>query len=76
MSKLSTGELVEIKKLFEKFDTNDNDVIDWDEFCHMIDEMEIEISLEEKSKVYDRLDSNHTGMISFKEFVKIWEERK
>ena len=73
MSKLSSSELVEIKKIFDRFDTNDNDVIDWEEFCHMVDEMDIEVSIEQRAKIYDKLDANHTGMVSFEEFVKIWE---
>lgn len=75
MSKLSEEKLVEIKKLFEKFDTNDNDVIDWNEFCSMVEELGIEISLEQKTRIYDKLDANHTGMVNFEEFVRIWEEK-
>ena len=75
MSKLSSEKLVEIKKLFDKFDTNENDTLDWDEFCNMVDEMDIEVSIEQKAKIYDKLDSNHTGMISFEEFTRIWEEK-
>ena len=75
MSKLSTDELVEIKKIFERFDTNDNDTLEWEEFCKMVDEMGVEVGIEQRAKIYDKLDANHTGMVSFEEFVKIWEKK-
>ena len=76
MSKLSSAKLIEIKKLFDKFDTNDNDTLDWDEFCRMVDGMNIEVSIEQRAKIYDKLDANHTGMVSFEEFAKIWEDNE
>lgn len=75
MSKLSTDELVEIKKIFDQFDTDDNDTLDWDEFCKMVDSMDIDVSIEQRAKIYDKLDANHTGMVSFEEFARIWENK-
>lgn len=75
MSDLTADELVEIKKIFEKYDTNDNDSMDWQEFCHMVDELDVELTLKDRTVVFDKVDANHSGMISFDEFVACWKKR-
>ena len=74
MSDLTTDELVEIQKMFKKYDTNDNDTIDWQEFCNMVDELGIELTLKDRTIVFDRVDTNHSGMINFDEFVACWKK--
>ena len=73
MSDLSKGELVEIKKLFDRFDLDGNETIDWEEFCNLVEELNLEISIESRAKVFDIIDSNNTGMIAFEEFAEIWK---
>ncbi len=73
MSDLSKGELVEIKKLFDRFDLDGNETIDWEEFCNLVEELNIEISIESRAKIFDIIDSNNTGMIAFEEFAEIWK---
>ncbi len=75
MSDLSTNELVEIKKLFDKFDLDGNETIDWEEFCNLVDELKIDISIESRTKIFDIIDSNNTGMVSFEEFAEIWKTK-
>ena len=75
MSDLSTNELVEIKKLFDKFDLDGNETIDWEEFCNLVDELKIDISIENRTKIFDIIDSNNTGMVSFEEFAEIWKTK-
>ncbi len=75
MSDLTGDELIEIKKIFKKYDTNDNDSIDWQEFCTMVDELEVELTLKDKTLVFDKVDANHSGMISFDEFAVCWKKR-
>ena len=75
MSDLSTNELVEIKKLFDKFDLDGNETIDWEEFCNLIDELKIDISIESRTKIFGIIDSNNTGMIAFEEFAEIWKTK-
>ncbi len=75
MSDLTKDELVEIKKIFEQFDTNDNDSIDWNEFCKMVDELDVDLTLKDKTLVFDEIDANHSGMISFEEFAACWKRR-
>lgn len=74
MSELSKDELVEIRKLFERFDVDDNDTIDWEEFCKLVDDLQLDISLENRTKVFNIIDANNTGMISFEEFTEIWKK--
>ena len=74
MNKLSIDELAEIKKIFNKYDVDNNGIIDWDEFCHMVDELDINITLKKKTVVFDKIDTNHTGKISFDEFIECWKE--
>lgn len=74
MSDLSKSELVEIKKLFDRFDLDGNETIDWEEFCNLVDELKIELSIESRAKVFNIIDSNNTGMIAFDEFAEIWKD--
>ncbi|MBL1142705.1 MAG: EF-hand domain-containing protein [Proteobacteria bacterium] len=75
MSDLTEDELVEIKKIFAKYDVDDNDTIDWEEFCNMVDELDIEVSLKDRTIVFDKVDTNHSGMINFEEFVECWKNK-
>jgi Ca2+-binding EF-hand superfamily protein len=75
MSDLTEEQLVEIKKIFSKYDVDDNDTIDWGEFCKMVDEQDVELSLKDKTVVFDKMDANHSGMISFEEFTVCWKKR-
>jgi Ca2+-binding EF-hand superfamily protein len=75
MSDLTADELVEIKKIFEKYDVDDNDTIDWEEFCAMVDDLGVELTLKDRTVVFDKVDSNHSGMISFDEFTTCWKKR-
>ena len=61
--------------IFKQFDKNDNDTIEWEEFCQMIDNLEENITLNHKAKLFDEIDTNHTGMISYSDFRKWWSER-
>jgi Ca2+-binding EF-hand superfamily protein len=74
MSDLTTDELVEIKKIFEKYDIDDNDTIDWEEFCAMVDDLDVELTLKDRTVVFDKVDANHSGMISFEEFTACWKK--
>ena len=65
-----------IREIFDKYDKNDNDTIEWDEFCVMIDElMEIQKTLEEKCELFKEIDTNKSGMISLDEFTNWWEKK-
>lgn len=75
MSDLTKDELAEIKKIFDQFDTNDNDSIDWNEFSMMVDKLDVDLTLKDKTIVFDEIDANHSGMISFKEFAACWKKR-
>ncbi len=73
MSEISMSELVEIKKIFEKYDTDNSDKIDWEEFCNMVDDLEVTVSPVGRTIVFNKIDSNHSGMINFEEFVECWK---
>jgi Ca2+-binding EF-hand superfamily protein len=75
MSDLTISELAEIKKIFQKYDVDDNDTIDWEEFCNMVDDLDVELTLQDKTVVFDKVDTNHSGMINFEEFVECWKKR-
>ena len=65
-----------LNELFKKYDTNDNDTIEWNEFCDMIDELlEIKKTLEEKTELFREIDTNRSGMISFDEFSNWWGKK-
>jgi Ca2+-binding EF-hand superfamily protein len=75
MSELTEEQLIEIKKIFDQYDVDDNGIIDWEEFCNMADELDTELSLKDKTVVFDKMDANHSGMISFEEFTVCWKKR-
>lgn len=74
MSELTENDLTEIKKIFQKYDLDDNDTIDWEEFCKMVDDLDVDLSIQDKAVVFDKVDANHTGMISFDEFLTCWKK--
>jgi Ca2+-binding EF-hand superfamily protein len=75
MKKLSANETAAIRKRFDKYDTDENETIGWDEFCLMIDELDSSIDLTKKTHIFDKVDKNHTGMVSFSEFLEWWQNR-
>ena len=70
-----TKSVEEIKTIFEKYDTNGNGTIDWNEFRELLNELDNDLSLLDKTDTFDKVDSNHTGMISFDEFMVWWNKR-
>ena len=76
MTDTPDNEQGKIEELFKKYDTNDNDTIEWNEFCDMIDELlEIKKTLEEKTELFREIDTNNSGMISLDEFSNWWEKK-
>ena len=63
-----------IRALFNSIDKDDNDTIEWDEFCSMIDELVADKTLDEKTRLFAEIDTNNTGMISFEEFCEWWKK--
>ena len=70
-----TKNLEDIKKLFEKCDTNNNGTIEWNEFCSVVDKLVGEKTLQEKTEIYAEIDTDKTGMISFDEFCAWWQKQ-
>ncbi len=65
----------EIQAVFEKYDTNGNGTIDWNEFQDLLHELDKDLSLLDKAQTFDMVDTNHTGMINFDEFMAWWSQR-
>lgn len=70
-----TKSVDEIRAEFEKYDTNGNGTIDWNEFRELLSKLDKDLSLMDKTETFDKVDSNHTGMISFDEFLSWWNNR-
>ena len=62
----------ELLDIFDKYDKDQNDTIDWDEFCIMVDDLIGDQTLEDKSLAFHLIDTDHTGQISFEEFAAWW----
>lgn len=65
----------ELRKLFARYDKNDNGTLSWDEFCPMLDELLGTKTLEEKCLAFNLVDTDHSGMISFEEFAAWWNKQ-
>jgi len=61
-----------LRKIFNKYDLNNNGTLSWDEFCPMLDDLLGKKTLEEKCIAFNLVDSNRSGMISFEEFAEWW----
>jgi Ca2+-binding EF-hand superfamily protein len=72
MSETPEEKITELRKVFDKFDKDENSTIDWDEFCVMVDELVGDQNLEEKSLAFHLIDTDHSGQISFEEFCAWW----
>ncbi len=72
MTELSEEKLRELKQIYNDCDKDDNDRLDLDEFCCMLDKLLGEKTLEEKTLAFDLIDTNHNGSISFDEFCEWW----
>mmetsp|Transcript_20648 Transcript_20648/g.27211 ORF Transcript_20648/g.27211 Transcript_20648/m.27211 type:complete len:693 (-) Transcript_20648:268-2346(-) len=58
------------KVLFHKFDTNNNNLIEEDEFSALLQEMNMEFSQEKALLTFTKIDENGDGRISEDEFYK------
>ncbi len=75
MSESSADKIIDIRKIFDKYDKDGNETLGWDEFGLLLDELDNSIGLTQKTVVFDMVDKNHTGMISFDEFLAWWQDR-
>ncbi len=75
MTEDNQNELDRARECFDRWDKDANGTIDWDEFCQMLDELSVGISLEEKTLAFHLVDLNHTGLISCEEFSAWWLKR-
>ena len=75
MSEITEEQRREYKKVFEQYDTDDNDCIDWDEFRKLLNELGEDMSLEDKLASFNDVDTNHSGRIDFEEFIAWWSKR-
>ena len=67
MIESSENNIASIRNIFDKYDTDGNETLGWDEFCLVLDELDSSIELTQKTVLFDKVDKNHTGMISFDE---------
>ena len=57
--------------IFKKYDSNNNDFIDYPEFCKLIDDLKLgaKISQKEIDRIFEALDVNHDGKVSKEELA-------
>ncbi len=75
MTDPTASNIADIRKIFDKYDSDGNETLGWDEFCLVLDELDSTIQLTQKTVLFDKVDKNHTGMISFDEFFSWWQDR-
>lgn len=57
-----------IRKIFEDFDLNQNDIITIDEFTNMVAKLEISVERKYMRGIFKVIDTNNSGAIEFDEF--------
>lgn len=75
MATLNEEQLAEIKENFAHFDTDENGVIDYDEFKRLIDTLDGNMQEEELQVGFDLVDSDNNGHIDVDEFINWWQEQ-
>ena len=58
MKDLSENEIAEVREIFNKYDLNENNSINWDEFCKMVDDLDDHVTMNEKAVAFDKVDTN------------------
>ena len=58
-----------LRKIFEDFDLNQNDMITIDEFANMVAKLEISVERKYLRGIFRNIDSNRSGAIEFEEFA-------
>ncbi len=72
---LDPEEETELRENFNHFDSDDNGVIDFNEFKLLLDTLGADMSDEEMEVGFDIVDANHNGQIDFGEFTGWWGAR-
>jgi Ca2+-binding EF-hand superfamily protein len=57
-----------IRKIFDDFDLNQNEIITIDEFANMVAKLEISVERRYLRGIFHEIDMNHSGAIEFDEF--------
>ncbi len=65
----------ELNQLFNSFDRDHNGVIDFSEFCELLDALDSEMEEESRKIGFDIIDNDHNGTIDFNEFSSWWHEQ-
>ncbi len=72
---MDADDLAEIRENFDHFDTDQNGFIDIEEFAHLLDSLQAEMSADEIRTGFREIDADKNGLIDFDEFCAWWGER-
>jgi len=61
-----------IKSMFENYDKNENDRLEFDEFKRMLEDLELELSMQEAELLYLSIDKDMSHGLTLEEFYKFW----
>lgn len=72
MKDLSTTELAELRQTFDSYDANGDGWIVGQEFSHLLQALDHDLSHDECLLAFDLTDGDGDGSISFEEFMSWW----
>lgn len=65
----------ELRQTFDRFDRDSNGVIDYAEFCELLDALDSDMEDESRRIGFDIIDTDHGGTIDFDEFAAWWNDQ-
>ena len=65
----------ELRQTFDQFDRDSNGIIDYAEFCELLNALSSDMEDDSRRIGFDLIDTDHNGTIDFDEFAAWWNDQ-
>jgi len=69
---MTSDELADAEEMFDEFDADGDQRIDFTEFSLLLDNLGAEVPLAQRRNRFNAIDSDHDGAIDRREFLEWW----